>query len=85
MKYSNLTASIPEELKKEVKERAKSEDLTISDIVMAVLVNFLTNSDDDRNSKKSHAYIVGGFQSPSKSLKTATKINKKKVSALFMR
>ena len=79
MKYSNLTASIPEELKEEVKERAKSEDLTISDIVTVALAKFLTNSDDDRNSKKSHTYIVGGFQSPSKSLKTATKINKKRV------
>ncbi len=79
MKYSNLTASIPEELKEEVKERAKSEDLTISDIVMVALAKFLTNSDDDRNSKKSHTYIVGGSQSPSKSLKITAKINKKRV------
>ena len=79
MKYSNLTASIPEELKEEVKERAKSEDLTISDIVMVALAKFLTNSDENRNSKKSHAYIVGGSQLSSKSLKTTTKINKKKV------
>ena len=79
MKYSNLTASIPKELKEEVKERAKSEDLTISDIVMAALAKFLTNSDEDRNSKKGHAYIVGGSQSPSKSLKITTKINKKRV------
>ena len=51
MKYSNLTASIPEELKEEVKELAKSEDLTISDIVMVALEKFLTNSDDDSKEK----------------------------------
>ena len=79
MKYSNLTASIPEELKEEVKERAESEGLMMSDIVMVALAKFLAKSNKDRNSKNSHThtYIVGAsLFSASKPLKL-TKANKK--------
>jgi hypothetical protein len=71
---------IPEELKEEVKEHAKSEGLTGSDVVMVALAKFLENSNKSKNSKEifGHAYVIGGSKSSSpKSLKIKHKFNKK--------
>ncbi|MCL4546382.1 MAG: ribbon-helix-helix domain-containing protein [Deltaproteobacteria bacterium] len=75
MKYSNFTVRIPEELKEEVKERAKSEGLTGSDVVMVALAKFLEKSNKNKKSKEifGHAYVIGG----SKSLKIKHKSNKR--------